>query len=352
MSVANLSPATEGTVSHQTSATEGTTSHHPLTTEGTTSHDIPLPAGLAAAMAANWEPAPLIPHPASRSGALSPGAATCARNRAALSNAFPGQLVVVPAGVLKVRSNDTDYGFRAWSGFSWLTGETVEGAVLVLAPSGGQHTATLYIREYVGPGEPGYFTDRHYGALWVGNVPGLGQSADVLGLDVRPLTDLGTDLARHRGERTIAPRGLDPELDRLLPGAEAGTLEQVLDELRLTKDDWEIGQLQAACDATARGFADVAAELPNVLAGGGRRGERWLEGTFWRRARMDGNEVGYSSIVGAGSHATTLHWWRNDGDLEPGQLLLADMGVETDELYTADVTRTMPVTGEWTVPQR
>jgi Xaa-Pro aminopeptidase len=81
------------------------------------------------------------------------------------------------------------------------------------------------------------------------------------------------------------------------------------------------------------------------------RGERWLEGTFWRRARLEGNEVGYSSIVGAGVHGTTLHWWRNHGAVQSGQLLLADMGIETDELYTADVTRTMPVNGEWTPDQ-
>jgi Xaa-Pro aminopeptidase len=82
------------------------------------------------------------------------------------------------------------------------------------------------------------------------------------------------------------------------------------------------------------------------------RGERWLEGTFWRRARTEGNEVGYTSIVGAGSHGTVLHWWRNHGVITSGQLLLADMGAETDELYTADVTRTMPVTGEWSPAQR
>jgi Xaa-Pro aminopeptidase len=91
--------------------------------------------------------------------------------------------------------------------------------------------------------------------------------------------------------------------------------------------------------------------LPVLLSRAGERGERWLEGTFWRRARLEGNEVGYTSIVGAGVHGTTLHWWRNDGRVEAGQLLLADMGVETDELYTADVTRTMPVSGEWTPEQ-
>jgi Xaa-Pro aminopeptidase len=66
---------------------------------------------------------------------------------------------------------------------------------------------------------------------------------------------------------------------------------------------------------------------------------------------LEGNEVGYGSIVGTGVHATTLHWWRNHGVVHPGSLLLADMGVETDELYTADVTRTLPVSGEWTSAQ-
>jgi Xaa-Pro aminopeptidase len=82
------------------------------------------------------------------------------------------------------------------------------------------------------------------------------------------------------------------------------------------------------------------------------RGERWLEGTFWRRARADGNDVGYTSIVAGGSHATTLHWVRNDGSIRDGDLLLLDMGVESDELYTADVTRTLPVSGSWTPAQR
>ncbi|MEO6702018.1 MAG: aminopeptidase P family protein [Jatrophihabitantaceae bacterium] len=357
-----------------TGETDPTDAVDSATTEpaGTSSHDIVLPAGLAAAMAQNWEPAPLMPHPAGRTRARASGADTFARNRAALSAALPGQLIVLPAGQLKVRANDTDYGFRAWSSFSWLTGETVEGAVLVLAPaadshsagnhsagnhsagnhSAGNHSATLYVREYAGAGEPGYFTNRVHGALWVGNVPGVQQTAAVLDLPVRPLAELAGELRRYAGTPTLAPRGIDADLDRLLPGAQAGNLEQVIDELRLVKDDWEISQLQAACDATARGFADVAAELPAVLASGGRRGERWLEGTFWRRARMEGNEVGYSSIIGAGRHATTLHWWRNDGDIADGQLLLADMGVEVDTLYTADVTRTLPVTGEWTDAQR
>ena len=337
----------------QAGATHQTTTAEPLSEsdDGTTSHDIPLPAGLAKAIAEDWAPAPVMPHPAGRDGGESAGAASFARHREALSQAFVGSQLVIPAGQLKVRANDTDYSFRAYSPFTWLTGETVEGAVLLLTPERDSHTATLYIREYAGPGQPGYFTDRVHGALWVGNVPSVEQTERVLGIRVRPLTELPDALRQHAAD-TLIPRGIDAEVDRLLPGAQTGRLNQVIDELRLVKDDWEIAQLQAACDATIDGFADVAAEIPNVLAAGGRRGERWLEGTFWRRARQAGNDVGYSSIVGAGRHATTLHWWRNDGDIRPGELLLADMGVEVDSLYTADVTRTLPVSGEWTRTQR
>jgi Xaa-Pro aminopeptidase len=161
--------------------------------------------------------------------------------------------------------------------------------------------------------------------------------------------ELRAVLAAHRHAPMVL-RGLDADVDAALPGSAAG-LERVIEELRLVKDDWELDRLRLACEATARGFADVARELPRVVGRSDIRGERWLEGTFWRRARLEGNEPGYTSILGSGSHATTLHWWRNHGVVEPGSLLLADMGVETDELYTADVTRTIPVSGRWTPEQ-
>ncbi len=343
---AHAAPAHDATHDAATAATTAA--------EGQTSHDLALPDGLATAIASDWEPAPRMPHPASPSGEPAAGSATFAKNRASLSAQLRDALIVVPAGQLKTRANDTEFTFRAASAFTWLTGETVEGAVLVLRPNGaGGHEATLYVREYAGPGEVGYFTNRLYGALWVGNVPTVAETAAVLSVATRPLSELAGAV---RG--TDAPvsllTGIDADVDALFPGAGAGSarLAELIDELRLIKDDWEVGQLQLACDATARGFADVAAELPAVLAAGGRRGERWLEGTFWRRARYEGNEVGYGSIIGAGQHATTLHWWRNNGDLAEGQLLLADMGIEVDSLYTADITRTMPVSGEWSAAQR
>jgi Xaa-Pro aminopeptidase len=312
----------------------------------TTTHDIPLPQHLREAIAQDWDPAPSMPHPARPD--ITPYAA---RRRAALSAQFPGRVIVVPAGAHKVRANDTDYPFRAASSFTWLTGETVADSVLVMTPKETGHASTLYVREYAQPGEVAYFTGRAHGALWVGNVPSVADTKSTLGTDTKPLAALAGDLAPYRDDAVALLAGFDPSVDALLPSGEHEALVQALDDLRLVKDEWEIGRLRYACEATARGFADVVRELPRVSGRSDIRGERWLEGTFWRRARLEGNEVGYTSIVGSGPHATTLHWWRNHGVVQPGSLLLADMGVETDELYTADVTRTVPVSGEWSPAQ-
>jgi Xaa-Pro aminopeptidase len=118
--------------------------------------------------------------------------------------------------------------------------------------------------------------------------------------------------------------------------------------MRLVKQPWEVEQLQDAVDSTVLGFEDAVRDWDGVL----EHGERWLEGTFWRRARAMGNDVGYESIVACGPHATTLHWIDNDGPVRPGQLILLDMGVENRSLYTADVTRTLPVSGAFTAEQR
>jgi len=311
----------------------------------TVSHDIPMPEHLRQAIAADWDPAPPMPHPG-----RADGAPFTARRRAALSAQYRGRAVVVPSGKLKVRANDTDYPFRASSLFTWLTGETAEDAVLMMTPSGDGHEAVLYIGEYAQPGAVEYFTSRTHGSVWVGNVPSVADTADVLGLTTRPLSALDDVLSRYQDDNVALLSGVDAEVDKPLSHASSEGLTQTADELRLVKDEWEVARLRYACEITARGFADVVRELPNVV-GRDVRGERWLEGTFWRRARLEGNEVGYTSIVGSGRHATTLHWWRNHGVVAPGTLLLADMGVETDELYTADVTRTMPVDGEWTPAQ-
>ncbi len=99
-----------------------------------------------------------------------------------------------------------------------------------------------------------------------------------------------------------------------------------------------------------RGLRGRRTGLPRALAH--PRGERWIEGVFGLRARAEGNGTGYETIAASGAHACTLHWIRNDGALDGDELLLLDAGVETDTLYTADITRTLPLSGRFSPVQR
>ncbi|MDX6301207.1 MAG: Xaa-Pro aminopeptidase [Nocardioidaceae bacterium] len=320
-----------------TTPTEDTTSEAGGTQLSTESHDQPVPEAYAAFMRQGWGDRHLdLPrHPVADRTAV---------RRRRLVDAFPDERLVVPAGGFKVRANDTDYRFRADTAHVYLTGNLTSDAVLVI--EGGE--SVLYARPRSSRQTDEFFRDRRYGELWAGRRPSLQEITDSLGLEVRHLGELEGRLDGSAKTRVL--RGVDPVVDRLVP-ADAGRdhdLARVLSEMRLVKDDWELEQLQEACDITTLGFADSVREWDQVL----RYGERWLEGTFFRRARTMGNDLGYDSIVAGGSHATTLHWTENSGPVTPGRLLLLDMGVEGNNLYTADVTRTLPVDGTYTAVQR
>ena len=312
--------------------------------EGSTKRDVDVPAPLREFMTRGWADPPdaeVTPLPA---------APYCAKRRAALSGRFPREALVVPTGGLKVRANDTDYPFRPGSDVYWLTGQHEPDSVLVMSPEGEGHVSTLFVAPRSDRSSTAFFTDRRYGELWVGPRRGIAETAAALGIDCRPLDDLPGVLAGLQQPVRML-RGVDDRVDGQLPGVRSegdAELATALSELRLVKDDHEVAMLEEAVAATVRGFEDVVRELPRAV----ETSERWLEGTFHRRARVEGNDVGYGSICAAGPHATTLHWDRNDGPVRPGELLLLDMGVESRSLYTADVTRTLPIDGRWSPVQR
>src|SRR5215218_607884 len=321
-----------------------------------------------------------------------------AARRDAVSAAYPGERLVLPAGGLKVRSNDTDYVFRPHSAFAHLTGlgaDREPDSVLVLEPrEGGGHDAILYFRPRAGRDTQEFYADARYGELWVGVRPSLEEIEAELGITARHLDELPEAVGKDVGTIQVRVlRDADPtvtaRVDEVRAQSRTGTAEEqardqaerqgqaeqdqaeqdqakqdqteadvaadeelatTLSELRLTKDEWEVEQLRQACAATAEGFAAIVRGLPDAVAKG--CGERWVEGQFGLVARHTGNGVGYDSIAAAGDHACTLHWIRNDGDVREGDLLLVDAGVEVDSLYTADVTRTMPVNGRFSDVQR
>ncbi|KQQ43206.1 aminopeptidase P family protein [Nocardioides sp. Leaf307] len=321
-------------MSEETTSPEQTASATPATE----SHDPAVPEAYAAFMRTGWGDRELdLP--------LHPVAALAAQRRTRLAEAFPGERLVLPAGGFKVRSNDTDYRFRPDTAHTYFSGNQTSDAVLVVHDD--EHV--LYARPRSSRDTDEFFRDRQYGELWAGRRPSLHEMSSSLGLEVRHIDRLQGDLTQGT-TKTRVHRGVSPAVDRML-AAEAALeddLARVASELRLVKDDWEVAQLQEACDITTLGFEDSVREWPRVR----EYGERWIEGTFFRRARAMGNDIGYDSIVGGGRHATTLHWIENSGPITPGELVLLDMGVEGGNLYTADVTRTLPVDGRFTTVQR
>ncbi|MYQ81085.1 MULTISPECIES: aminopeptidase P family protein [unclassified Streptomyces] len=273
-----------------------------------------------------------------------------ADRRAALSARFPGERLVIPAGRLKTRSNDTEYAFRASTEYAYLTGDQTQDGVLVLEPVEDGHESTIYLLPRSNR-ENGEFWLDGQGELWVGRRHSLTEAEQLLGIPAKDVRELPAALAEATGPvRNVRGHdaGIEAALTDKVTAERDEELRVYLSEARLVKDAFEIAELTKACDITARGFEDVVKVLDKAEA----TSERYIEGTFFLRARIEGNDIGYGSICAAGPHATTLHWVRNDGAVRSGELLLLDAGVETNDLYTADVTRTLPISGTFTPLQR
>lgn len=315
------------------------------------SHDTVNPPNLVSFMLKNWkDPSTQLPKPIS-------SLACFIRRRAALSRQFPNETLIIPTGHPKVRANDTYYAFRPSSDFFYLTGNVEPDCLLALVPQAkGGHDAILFVEPDPGKTDPTFFTDRIKGALWEGSRLGVPNSQARYGiLDTRALPELEAfvrALGKTAASSVRVLRGHSASTEAWLGRPQPVQLARdqelavALSEMRLLKDDDEIKELAAVVRATHRGFEDVIRRLKTA------KSERELEGVFFTRARMEGNDVGYGSIVASGDHACTLHWKKNDGQLRKGDLLLLDAGIEGNSLYTADITRTLPISGKFTKEQK
>ncbi len=309
----------------------------------------------------NWAPRDTTPPPRSAAADFLP-----ARHRA-VGVRFTGERLVIPAGPLKVRNNDCDYRFRAHSAFVHMTGlggEREPDAVLVLEPSETTHEAVLFFKPRASRSSEEFYADSRYGEFWVGARPSLDEMETQTGLRCAHIDTLRDALAKDAGQvRLRVVREADEHIATLvdevrqqagLPfgedarGADDALLEQ-LSQIRLCKDAYERAEIERAVEVTYQGFDEIIRQLPRAV--GHRRGERVIEGAFGARAREEGNGLGYDTIAASGNHANTLHWIDNDGEVRAGDLVLVDAGVEVDSLYTADITRTLPVNGTFTEVQ-
>ncbi len=329
-------------------AASGTSAAAPAAEQGPSnanaSYAEPPPKALLDFMVTQWAPASgKLPDPIAHHE-------TFAARRRALSKLYPADTLVIPSGHEKVRSNDTRFRFRPSSDFYYLTGNVEPDCVLVMQPKEGGHTAILFVEPNNGRSDATFFTDRNKGELWVGARLGVSESRARYGVDeARPLADLAALLTslNEGGRARRCMRGFSPQVDSALADhAHDKELATALSEMRLIKDAVEIDELDRVVASTKRGFEDVIRGLRRAPS------ERWVEGVFGLRARVEGNDVGYGTIAASGAHACILHFTHNDGGLKEGELLLLDAGVEGNSLYTADITRTLPINGAFSDAQR
>ena len=311
-------------------------------------HDIPTADAMTEFMKQGWAATSLSDLTAHQSIAYTK------IRREKLSKQYLGKRLIFPAGSLKVRSNDSDYQFRAHSAFSWFTGivasDCVPDSVFVMEPTASGHEALLFIHPRSPRDNDEFYKDTRYGEFWVGRRMTLEETQVKYELSVRQIESIPEFLKDKK--ETLIVRGEDLAIDKLVPEQADAEKEflNYISVMRLVKDQYEIEQMQKAVDASVRGFADMVRVFPAATSV--PRGERVIEAAFYGRARLEGNDNGYPSIVAAGSHACVLHWIRNDGDVLAGDLVLIDAGVEVESHYTADITRTFPVNGKFTEAQR
>jgi Xaa-Pro aminopeptidase len=264
---------------------------------------------------------------------------------------------VVPTATPKVRNHDCDYRFRPDSDFWYLTGFAEPGACLVLLPpleDGQEARSVLYLREL----------DKQM-EIWNGRRLGVAAAPDALGVDeARDIEDLWEDLPELLlgYERILWRLGAEAENDRRMvdvvsalrgkarggirPPAELVDHVPYLHEQRLRKTEHEAALMRAAAAITTE--AHLAAMRETRPGMGENEVDALIEYTFKRRGSTG---PAYNNIVAGGANACILHYVENDQELQDGDLLLIDAGAEKD-YYASDVTRTFPVSGTFSEPQR
>ncbi len=320
--------------------------------KGQRNYDAPNPQGLAEFMKTGWAPSPLLNIQSAASNPYT------TERRKKLSQSYPGIRLVIPAGPAKVRSNDTDYQYRPHSDFIYFTGinalDALPDSVLILEPNfsaqGIAHDSYLYIPPRQSRETEEFYRNPRDGEFWIGRRMTLDETSEKYGIATRDINNLA-QVFENKCE-TLVLRDVDPTLDSLVGKAKEKDedFRTHLSEMRLIKDSYEILELQKAVDISIKGFQDMVQIFPAAVSQ--KRGERVIEAAFFGRARLEGNDLGYNSIVASGANACILHWTKNDGAVKSTDMILIDAGVEVESFYTADVTRSIPVSGRFSDAQK
>jgi len=262
-------------------------------------------------------------------------------------------VAIIPSGTHQTRNDDVDHPFRQNSDFFFLTGFPEPDAIAVLDPSHGSVQYTLFVRPRDAEME-----------AWNGKRAGVEGATSRFGADVAlPIDEFPKWLGDNLTNRSTLSYALGGSHDATITGAlDKGAARSdrmghpsptnivnptpLLAEMRLTKTDAEIDALRTACH-----ISSVAHTEAMRFAAPGRTERQVQSAIEYVFGAMGSERVGYGSIVAGGVNACILHYVENDQPLNNGDLLLIDAGAEFNH-FTADITRTFPVNGTFTAPQR
>ncbi len=263
-------------------------------------------------------------------------------------------IAILPAAPQQVRNRDVEHVYRPDSDFTYLTRFPEPEAIAVLIPGRRQGQFVLFCRERNLTME-----------TWNGRRAGLGGATEEYGADdAFPIADVDDILPglMENKERVYYAMGTHPDLDqrmiewlkRVRSKARTGvnapgefiSLDHLLHEMRLIKSAAEIQAMKKAARISAEAHClAMQACQPGKM-------EYQIEAEIVHHFMVSGcRHAAYPSIVGGGENGCILHYTENDAELHAGELLLIDAGAEYDG-YAADITRTFPVNGRFSAPQK
>ena len=263
-------------------------------------------------------------------------------------------VAIIPAAHEVTRSYDTEFKFQQDPDFHYLTGFPEPDAIAVIDPASKKNKFILFVR----PRDPKMET-------WYGRREGTDGAKKNYNADkALSIEKFEKELPKilNGAEKLYYRFGVDNKLDQMilsyLSGQRFRRLKTaypphtivdptiLIHEMRLHKTDDEIKLMQKAADIASE--AHVLA-MRNTKPG---MNESQIESLIEHHFRMNGaSGVSYNSIVGGGDNACILHYVENNRALKDGDLVLIDAGCQY-EGYASDITRTFPVGGKFTKPQR
>ena len=276
------------------------------------------------------------------------------RRKALMRQMKKNAIALLASAPAQVRNRDVEYPYRQDSDFHYLTGFDEPEAVAVFAPGREQGEFILFCRQY-----------DETKAIWTGKHAGLEGAKEKFGADeALPIEDFAETLPTLLdGKRTVNyPIGVDKELDRQVmaavntlrgktrtgakPPEEFVALDRLVHEMRLFKSPDEIQTMRKAVEVSVHAHKRAM----QVCRPGMH--EYQIEAEMSHECmRLGLRHSAYPSIVAGGHNACVLHYTENADQLRDGDLLLIDAGAEFGN-YAADITRTFPVNGRYSEPQR